>query len=148
MHESVRPAASADAATLATLEEAARAHLFYQRGGPAVLAEQPATRDWAAAIADDQRRVFVAELDDVVFGYLELRFTPVQAAIVHQVYVDPEARELGLGDWLIEAALDAARSRGSLVFEGFALPGDRDTKNLFERAGITARKIIVSTRLD
>lgn len=148
MHESVRRAVPADAAPLMALEDAARAHLFYQRGGPAVLAEQPATGDWETAIADDQRSVFVATLDDVVFGYLELRFPASGAAIVHQVYVDPEARELGLGDWLIEAALDAARAHGCRVFEGFALPGDRDTKNLFERAGITARKIIVSTRLD
>ena len=148
MHESVRIASPADAAPLLALEDAARAHLVYQRGGPAALAEQPATRDWVAAIADDQRSVFVATLDDVVFGYLELRYSAVGAAIVHQVYVDPETRELGLGDWLIEAAIAAARTRGCRVFEGFALPGDRDTKNLFERAGITARKIIVSTRLD
>jgi hypothetical protein len=33
------------------------------------------------------------------------------------------------------------------VLEGTALPGDRDTKNLYERAGVVARKIVVSKPL-
>lgn len=147
MREHVRPAVLVDASALTALEAAARAHLFYQRGGPALLAEQPATLNWEDAIDDAARRVLVGTLDEQVFGYLELRFVDA-TAVVHQVYVHPDARELGLGDWMIEAALAAARAHGCRVFEGFALPGDRDTKNLFERAGITARKIIVSTRLD
>ena len=147
MRERVRTAVPADAASLATMETAARAHVFYQRGGPALLAEQLPTSDWSTAIDDPQRAILVGTLDEQVFGYLELRFND-GTAVVHQVYVDPEARELGLGDWMIEAALAAARARSCRVFEGFALPGDRETKNLFERAGITARKIVVSTRLD
>jgi len=51
-------------------------------------------------------------------------------------------------DDLLAAAIDRARERGCAVLEGTALPGDRDTKNLYERAGITARLITVSTRLD
>ena len=58
------------------------------------------------------------------------------------------ARELGFGDAMLAAGLAHARARGAVVFEGEALPGDRDTKNLYERAGITARLITVSTRLD
>ena len=68
-------------------------------------------------------------------------------AVVRQVYVEPEARELGFGDGLLDAARHEAQRHGCSALEGFALPGDRDTKNLYERAGITARKIIVSTRL-
>ena len=49
---------------------------------------------------------------------------------------------------MLAAGLQHARDRGAQVFEGEALPGDRDTKNLYERAGITARLITVSTRLD
>ena len=33
------------------------------------------------------------------------------------------------------------------ALEGEALPGDRETKNLYERAGITARLITVSKSL-
>ena len=67
--------------------------------------------------------------------------------MVRQVYVHPEAREVGFGDYMLAAAIEAIRQMGGTVVESFALPGDRDTKNLYERAGMTARKIIVSKRL-
>jgi GNAT superfamily N-acetyltransferase len=146
MNEVIRPAEISDADQLAELEVAARHHLIDQRGGAALLAEQPAVGDWMPAIEDHARWIAVAELDGFVVGYLELALTG-DLAFVRQVYVQPEARELGFGDGLIEAARQEALRHGCGALEGFALPGDRETKNLYERAGITARKIIVSTRL-
>ncbi len=146
MNEVIRPAEIADADQLAELEAAARHHLIDQRGGAALLAEQPAVGDWVPAIEDHARWIAVAELDGFVVGYLELALTG-DLAFVRQVYVQPEARELGFGDGLIEAARQEAQRHGCSALEGSALPGDRETKNLYERAGITARKIIVSTRL-
>lgn len=144
--EEVRRAVVADAEVLARLEADARALLLVQRGGPALLAEEPAVADWPATMLDPRRAVFVGLLDDTVFGYLELVLGE-EAAVVRQVFVEPEARELGLGDALLEAAVDAARGAGCQSLEGTALPGDRATKNLYERGGIVARKIIVSRRL-
>ena len=63
------------------------------------------------------------------------------------MYVEPEARELGFGDDLLAMATAAARDRGCVALEATALPGDRMTKNLYERAGITTRKLTVWTRL-
>lgn len=146
MNEVVRRAEPADAAQLQQLEVEARHHLIDQRGGAALLAEQPPLGDWAPAIEDHARWIGVADLDGFVVGYLELALNG-EIALVRQVYVQPEARELGFDDGLLDAARREAQRHGSSVLEGFALPGDRDTKNLFERAGITARKIIVSTRL-
>jgi GNAT superfamily N-acetyltransferase len=146
MNEVVRRAEFADAPQLGELEAAARHHLIDQRGGAALLAEQLAIGDWAPAIEDHARWIGVAELDGFVVGYLELAFTG-HIAVVRQVYVQPEARELGFGDGLLDAARHEAQRHGCSALEGFALPGDRDTKNLYERAGITARKIIVSTKL-
>ena len=146
MSEVVRRAVATDASQLVELEAAARHHLIDQRGGAALLAEQPAVGDWAPAIEDHSRWVAVAELDGFVVGYLELGVTG-DIAVVRQVYVQPEARELGFGDALLDAARQEAVRHGCSALEGFALPGDRETKNLYERAGITARKIIVSTRL-
>jgi GNAT superfamily N-acetyltransferase len=68
-------------------------------------------------------------------------------AVVNDVYVTPQARELGFGDELLAAAIDRARASGCELLEGSSLPGDRDTKNLYERAGIKARLITVSTAL-
>ena len=146
MNEVVRRAELADAAQLADLEAAARHRLIDQRGGAALLAEQPAVGDWVPAIEDNARWIGVGELDGFVVGYLELAVTG-DIAVVRQVYVEPDARELGFGDALLEAARQEAQRHGCSALEGFALPGDRETKNLYERAGITARKIIVSTRL-
>ena len=83
---------------------------------------------------------------EVVVGYLVLDIDGAIAR-VDQVYVTPGARDLGFGDALLELATEVARSAQVAVLEGQALPGDRNTKNLYERAGITARLITVSTRL-
>lgn len=144
----VRSARATDAPAIAQLEAEARAALVDARGGAALLAEQPAVTDWSDVIEAPDRLVWVATIDDVVVGYLEL-ITPPPAGtgVVRQVYVHPDAREVGFGDFLLAEAIDAIRAAGGTAVESFALPGDRDTKNLFERAGVTARKIIVSKRL-
>lgn len=141
VEESVRPLLIDDIAAVSALEAEAREAMSHQRGGPQRLAETPPA-DWAAALG----RAFVGTIDGVVVGYLELELRG-HIADVRQVYVEPGARELGLGDGLLAAALEAARDAGCTVLEGTALPGDRDTKNLYERAGIVARKITVSTTL-
>jgi ribosomal protein S18 acetylase RimI-like enzyme len=145
----IRVAGVDDASAIALLEGEARAALVDARGGAALLAEQPAVGDWAGRIAGRDHRVWVATIDDVVVGYLDL-LLPVDrgAGVVTQVYVHPEAREVGFGDYLLAAAIDAIVQAGGSSIESFALPGDRDTKNLYERAGVTARKLIVSKRLD
>ena len=146
MDEAVRPAQDVDAEVLAALERDARAALVDQRGGPQLLAEQPAVGDWSAVLGRPDREVFVGTVDDVVVAYLELAIEATTAR-VRQVYVEPEARELGFGDELLAVAIAAGRRRGCAALEGNALPGDRLTKNLYERAGITTRKLTVWTRL-
>jgi GNAT superfamily N-acetyltransferase len=145
----IRPAVVNDAPALAQLEREARDALVDARGGAALLAEQPMVDDWAAVIESPDRRVWVATIDDVVVGYLELVAPRAGGVgVVRQVYVHPDAREVGFGDFLLAAAIDAIKELGGVGIESFALPGDRDTKNLYERAGVTARKIIVSKRFD
>lgn len=144
----VRAAADDDAAQLAELEREAREALVDVRGGAALLDEQPAVGDWSSALARTGTHVLVAEIDGVIVGYLELGHTTGEpTGVVRQVYVHPSARELGFGDELLAAAVGVIRRQGGVRVESFALPGDRDTKNLFERAGVTARKIVVSRRI-
>jgi GNAT superfamily N-acetyltransferase len=153
----VRPARPADIDALRALEAEARDALVPARGGGRWLEEHPEIGDgWLDAVGT--RTVLVAVLDhadqtvgplgtDVVVGYLVLDVTGAVGRI-DQVFVTPAARELGFGDALLAAAAEEARSAGASVLEGQALPGDRETKNLYERAGITARLITVSRRLD
>ena len=129
---------------LRTLEIEARSALVDQRGGARWLLEHPTIDPgWADRCASSE--VWVAHIDDVVVGYLVADVTPDPTGelVVHvdQVWVTPMARELGFGDGLLEAAIAAGRARGAVAVEGQALPGDRQTKNLYERAGIVARLI-------
>jgi GNAT superfamily N-acetyltransferase len=149
----VRRAEPTDAPALASLEHEARVTVFDGRGGRRWLEEHPEVGGgWADAVAGGI--VLVAELPEPavpqgpghVVGYLVLDVAGAVAR-VDQVYVTPGAREVGFGDALLAAAEEEARRAGATVLEGEALPGDRETKNLYERAGITARKITVSRRL-
>ena len=85
--------------------------------------------------------MWLAHIDDVVVGYMVADLGGDHIVRIDQVWVTPEARELGFGDGLLEAAIASARERGAIAVEGQSLPGDRQTKNLYERAGIVARLI-------
>lgn len=142
MEQVVRRAVPEDSPVLDELENEARNAVLTTRGGERWCQVVPARRGrWF----DDDALVFLAEIDAVGIGYLVL--VPGEVAVVESVFVTPGAREVGFGDWLLEAALSAAVDAGSRLLEGTALPGDRDLKNLFERAGIVARAITVSVPL-
>ncbi len=141
----IRRADAADADQLRWLEVIARTALIDQRGGQrwlATHAERGGT--WEATIESGD--VFAAYIDDVVVGYLVATHHD-QVLEIDDVFVHTQARELGFGDELLAAALTSGRAAGMHLLEGVALPGDRDTKNLYERAGIKARMIVVSTEL-
>lgn len=147
----VRRATLDDASMLALLEAEARRSVAEMRGGERWLDEHPPL-DWTGIVADRGSdrgiAVLVAHVDLVAVGYLVLDLERSPIARVDQVYVTPDAREIGFGDELVAQARSIAAQAGATHLEAEALPGDRQTKNLYERAGITARSITVSTRLD
>lgn len=138
----VRRAEPGDRALLDDLRAAARAAVTDQRGGPELLASC-APASWA----EPGDVVFVAALEGLVVGYLRLTVSATVASVA-EVFVIPEGRELGCGDDLLAAAIDEAVHHGCTRLDAVALPGDRATKNLYERAGVVARAIIVSKRLE
>lgn len=142
MTPQVRPALPGDHGLLDELRATAVAAAAGQRGGPELLASCTPPR-WS----DPGQTVFVATLDGAVVGYLRL-VVDGDVASVAEVFVIAEGRDLGCGDGLLDAAMDAARAHGARRLDALALPGDRATKNLYERAGVVARAIILSTRLD
>ncbi|MEP1125708.1 MAG: GNAT family N-acetyltransferase [Ilumatobacter sp.] len=131
-----------DLAQLALLEQEARGALDGQRGGERWLVEHPEVgAAWPGRCSAQGADVVVAHIGPVVVGYLVADLGRDLIVRVDQVWVTPEARENGFGDALLELAIDRARAGGALAVEGQALPGDRHTKNLYERAGIVARLI-------
>lgn len=129
-----------DISQLALLEREARASLVDQRGGQRWLVEHPEIGGaWVQRC--ERSDVWVAHIGDVVVGYMVALLGDDSIVRVDQVWVSPEARELGFGDEMLAVAIGSARERGAIAVEGQALPGDRQTKNLYERAGIVARLI-------
>lgn len=145
----VRRALSTDADVLQLLESEAREQLARFRGGDRLATELSFVENgWIERIASDGFMVFVAGFDDVPLGYLCVNIATTNGVpLIETVYVTAEARQLGLGDGLVSAAIESCSGLGSVAIDAFALPGDRETKNLFERSGLTARLLIASKRL-
>ncbi|MBU6202314.1 MAG: GNAT family N-acetyltransferase [Acidobacteria bacterium] len=114
----------------------------------ALLASRPATYrgsgDLAVLVGDADGRWLVAQVAGETVGAARLVLDRPPRPTVLCVVVHPDARELGIGASLVDEIRRIARSGGHDRIDALALPGDRETKNLFERAGLTARLIVAS----
>ena len=145
----VRSATAADASSLSELEREARNEITMFRGHEALLSglkfiELP----WDAAVADRSCLVVVAETSGQVVGYAkgDISTTEDTCSVSH-IYVDPLARQIGIGAGLISEIAHIAKDRGCTTLDALALPGDRKMKNLYERVGMPARLLIASKNL-
>ncbi len=62
---------------------------------------------------------------------------------IQLVFVSREAREVGVGEAMLDLALVDMRARGVRRFDAWVLPGHRLAKNFFEAGGFAARSIIM-----
>lgn len=148
MIAAVRSADVGDWPAMAWLQDEARGHLAGQRGGPEWLAEHPMADESLFDPPAGAGRLAVATIDEVVVGWCRTELgAGAGSAVVEWIYVTPGARGLGLGEELLDDAIAAARSAGAARIESSALPGDRETKNMFERFGMKARLLIVGKSL-
>jgi len=138
----VDPDSGDDLAQLLLLEREARAALVGERGGDRWLIEHPEVGvEWSNRCRADGVDVLVAHIGEVVVGYLVGLLGDDRIIRVDQVWVTPLARENGFGDALLAVLIERAKANGAEAVQGESLPGDRHTKNLYERAGIVARLI-------
>lgn len=77
----------------------------------------------------------------VALAHIDDNMPGGRLAIIEELYVEPEAREVGVGEALLDACTDWAKTMGCSGIEVDALPGARSAKNLAERSGFTARRI-------
>jgi len=153
--ETTREATPADLDRLITLAAEAVEEQRDARGG-ALWARREPRRDPAItlceALTDPDQLVMVGELDGVIVGYGVVRIETLPdlalLAVVDDLYVEAEARGVGLGEEVMNALVDFATGRGCIGIDALALPGNRATKNFFETFGLTARAIVVHKRLD
>ena len=102
------------------------------------------------AIADPYAIVTMGLIDNVPVGFLLARVEDLlpqaegrQIGSVRLVFVDREAREVGVGEEMLALTLAELRERGLDRFDAHVLPGHRLVKNFFEAGGFAARSIIM-----
>ncbi len=147
----VRLALLEDLDELVRLDQLARDHLRPLRGGEMYLLHtarpQPAGASLRDDLADVDRIVVLGCLGAVPVGYAIGAIRPLAdatcAADITEVFVEPDARGVGIGSLLLHELLHWASDRGCIGIDARALPGDRNTKNFFEAFGLVARAITV-----
>jgi hypothetical protein len=82
-----------------------------------------------------------------IFGTVSLYDAGEGRWFVNVLFVEPIAREVGIGNAMIALALEELRRHKAKNINAAALPGDRSTKNLFERHGLVAQMITVGKQL-
>ena len=153
--EAARPATADDVARLLELTRALRTELADQRGGDLwwrthepVEHHEPGLR---ALLDFDDDCVMVGTLDDEVVGYAIARRHRLpdgaHLAVIGELFVEPGAREVAVGESLVGAVLAWAEARGCLGVDATALPGNRAAKNFFETHGFTARSLTMHKSL-
>jgi GNAT superfamily N-acetyltransferase len=141
-----RVATPADLDVLSTMEAEARASIRPARGGAVHLDADGAGWLLRDRFSDPTALVLCGLIEDAVIGYAVVS-AHAAAARIEAIYVEPEARELGVGEELLNAAIRWSSEHGCSTLDAVALPGDRHTKNFFETFGMVARAITVSRRL-
>lgn len=148
--EASRRAVEADVPVLTQLLADAVAELTPMRGGRLWHAGRDAV-DFAREIADDDRLVLAGTIDDTVVGYTRARVVGlaggVRLGVIDDLFVEPGAREVGVGEAMMSDVLAWCRERGSTGVDAVALPGHRSAKNFFEESGFTARLLLMHASL-
>jgi len=151
-----RPATAADLAALVPLVDAAATEKAAQKGGLVWSRRErrsgPIVDALAHAVDAPDYELAVGVWDGTVVGYALARADRLAdgglLGVVDDLYVDPGAREVGIGEALMDHLLDWCRAQGCFGVDSIALPGDRATKNFFESFGLVARAILVHKSLD
>lgn len=149
--ELARPVTDADHASCVELLGEALRDAASMRGGPALAGSTTAEELWARwAEGDATTGVFVGEYEGAVVGVLTVAAKVLDGRRRGQIeccYVDRDARGVGVGGALMEAAVAWCEAAECVEVDALALPGDRATKQRLEATGFTARLLTLSRRL-
>jgi ribosomal protein S18 acetylase RimI-like enzyme len=111
---------------------------------------EPVEQSLAAALDDPDALVYLGTIDAYPLGFLLARVEDLlpqagdeRIGSIRLVFVDKDAREVGVGEAMRKLALEEMRSRGLRRFDAHVLPGHRLVKNFFEAGGFAARSIVM-----
>lgn len=153
--EAARPATEADLPRLAQLCRSALAEMAPNRGGAVFVAREaraePVETSLGDALGDPAQTVIAGTIDEVVVGYAAARLEDLRdgqrLAVIDELYVEADARAVGVGEAVMADVVAWAGRNGCAGIDAMALPGDRNTKNFFEMSGFTARLLVMHHRL-
>ena len=156
MEVAARPAGPDDLGVLAELATIAIDELTPNRGGALwrrhLARPVPPDASLTADLGDPAVHVVVGTIDDEPVGYGVVRVETLadggRLGVISDLFSHPEAREVAVGELMMEALIEWCRAQGCFGVDSIALPGDRHTKNFFESFGLVARAIIVHRSLE
>jgi GNAT superfamily N-acetyltransferase len=154
--EGARAGTADDVARLAELYVQAEKELQEFRGANLLFLREirrdPVRESLAEQIDDPDRGVWVGTIDDFIVGYAAGRIDDLpggeRLGVIEELFVEPEARSVGVGEALANLVLAWFQGRGCSGADALALPGARATKNFFEESGFTARLLVMHRRLE
>ena len=142
-----RTSTPSDLSELERLANLARELVEPQRGGRLFLGLEARRETLQVVVEEPDRLCVTGGIDGAVLGYAVASLVPTTygdaIASISDLFVEPEAREVGVGEELMRFVLSWAEARGCAGVDATALPGDRQTKNFFETFGLVARAIRV-----
>ena len=156
MRVTIRPANQSDVPTLGRLGALlVKTHYDFDTKrfmAPSAQTEQGYGRFLGSQLAESRVCVMVAELDDVVVGYVYAGLEDTDymalrgpAGALYDVLVDPAHRGKGIGSQLLDAALAFLKSRGAPRVVLSTASQNAAAQHLFEKAGFR-RTMIEMTR--
>ena len=154
--EGTRPATPHDLPRIAELAELLRHELEPMKGGLLWSAREaraePFDQTYAALLDRDDTLVVVGTVDETVVGFgvvtVEQLRTADKLGVVGDLFVEPGARAVGVGEVMADALVAFCVERGCVGVDALALPGHRAAKNFFEESGFTARAILMHRSID
>lgn len=148
---SVRPAEERDLGELVRLHGLARRHVAAERGGAILLGREvrpePVEESLLDDVRSDDRIVIIGSLGSAPVGLAVAELVALHdgslVAHISELFVEPEARGVGVGNALMQHLAAWADERDCDGIGSTVLPGDRASKNFFEAHGLVARAIVV-----
>lgn len=108
---------------------------------------EPLEDSYGVLLGRDDACLVVGTIDDAVIGFGAAVIEPLRTGdrlgIVTDLFVEPEARAVGVGESMMSALLRFCDDAGCVGIDAWALPGHRDAKNFFEGSGFSARGIVM-----
>ena len=149
--EGVRAAQRADVPEILRLAAAMRAELRPMRGGAVwsvrEARREPLDRAYVELLDRPDACLVVGTIDGAVVGFGAGEIETLQdgrsLGVASELFVDPEARAVGVGEAMLGALVAFFKERDCVGVDAFALPGHRAAKNFFEESGFTARAIVM-----